>query len=413
LPRADEPTPPAIDVERLVEDLRARAARIRERGGYGDDVGAGPVPIERPDRPVVRFRPELGYSSKPLVGRLITGAKQLALRALFHVFDDLARQADSAVVQTWARLEDLERRIAASEAHSEAALAGEAAERERTQRDTVTLSRRLDALEHTLADIQAPARLARLERYVRAAAASAAAEAPASAANGAAGAVSSMLSMDYESFEGRFRPEDAVRDHQRRYVDILAGRRRVVDVGCGRGELVEMLNEAGVDAYGVELDPDFVARAAERGVPVRQGDGIAHVAELAAGSVDGVVASHVVEHLEPQEVLRLVAAAHNALAPDGVLILETPNPESLVAGSINFHRDLTHRRPIHPDTLAFICRSAGFREVDILRLSPVPDAERLPPPPGSGPEAEHLAHVLDRLNAIMFGYQDYAVVARR
>lgn len=410
----DLPPTPAVDVERLVDDLRARAARARETGAYGPEVGLGPVTVERPGRPTVRLRPELGYSSKPVVGKGITGAKQLALRVLYHVLDDLGRQTDQAVSAVWARQDDADRRAAEHEASLREAMAGEIAERERAQRDIVGLLKRIEALENALTEMQVPARLARLERartvdrpLIQPAAPDRVQE------QASRGVPSPMLSMDYETFEGRFRPEQAVREHQRRYVEILEGRTRVVDVGCGRGELVEMLNAAGSDAYGVELEADFVALAAERGVPVRQGDGIAHVEALAAESIDGVVASHVVEHLEPQDVLRLVAGAHEALAPGGVLILETPNPESLVAGSINFHRDLTHRRPIHPDTLAFVCQSAGFREVEILRLSPVPDQELLPPPPGGGPEAQHLAEVLDRLNAVVFGFQDYAVIARR
>lgn len=402
-----------------MEDLRARAARVRAAGGYGTAVGAGPVGIEAHGRPSVRFRPELGYSSKPVVGRPITGAKRVALRALFHVFDDLARQTDAAVAGLWGRADALERRGAEWEARLDEGLAGETRERERAQRDIAALSQRLDALERTLADVDASSRLSRLERTARSAtgpataAAAPASGAPAPPGASAAPAVEPMLGMDYERFEGRYRPEAAVRAHQRRYVEILSGRRRVVDVGCGRGELVDMLRQDGVDAYGIELEGDFVALAADRGVPVLHGDGIAHVAGLAPESVDGVVASHVVEHLEPQDVLRLVHGAHEALAEGGVLILETPNPESLLAGSVNFHRDITHRRPIHPDTLAFLCESAGFREVEVLRLSPFQEGEVLPPPPGDGPEAAHLAAVVDRLNAIVFGFQDYAVVARR
>ncbi|MFN8120823.1 MAG: methyltransferase domain-containing protein [Thermoleophilia bacterium] len=202
-----------------------------------------------------------------------------------------------------------------------------------------------------------------------------------------------------------------MRRHQERYLESRGGRGRVLDVGCGRGELVEMLREAGVDASGIDMDPDFAALAAERGLPVTQGDGIAHVAGLPAASLDGIMVSHVVEHLEPADLLRLIHGAADALAPGGVLIMETPNPESLIAGSVNFHRDLTHRRPIHPDTLAFLCESAGFTSVEILRLSPVPAEERLPVPAGDGPDAQALRAVVERLNDLVYGFQDYAVVA--
>ena len=185
-------------------------------------------------------------------------------------------------------------------------------------------------------------------------------------------------------------------------------KKRVVDLGCGRGELIEMLKAEGVDAYGVEIDPDFVSLLEEKGIEVVAKDAVTHLSELEPGSVDGVVGSHLVEHLPPAGVTALVALAGEKLADGGILILETPNPESLVAGSINFHRDLTHVRPIHPDTLAFLAESAGLSNVEIRRLSPVPEDERLPSP-GDG----RLDAVVERLNDLLYGYQDYAVVARK
>jgi hypothetical protein len=117
----------------------------------------------------------------------------------------------------------------------------------------------------------------------------------------------------------------------------------------------------------------------------------------------------VIEHLGADALWRLVAAAAEKLADDGILILETPNPESLLAGSINFHRDPTHVRPVHPETLAFPCESAGFREVEIRRLAPVPEEARLP----QGSDDEYMREVVERLDELIYGYQDYALVARR
>ncbi len=188
----------------------------------------------------------------------------------------------------------------------------------------------------------------------------------------------------------------------------------MVDLGCGRGELVQLLTESGVSAYGVDTNADFVALVAEKGLEVVRQDLMPHLEGLAPGAVDGIVVSHVVEHLPPHVVTRLVEAAWERLPEGGLLVMETPNPESLVAGSVNFHRDPTHLRPVHPDTLAFICESAGFASAEIRRLSPVPEAERLPAPaPGGGPLAEHLDRVVDQLNGLIYGFQDYAVVARR
>jgi O-antigen chain-terminating methyltransferase len=260
------------------------------------------------------------------------------------------------------------------------------------------MSQRLAALNSRLERLQLEPRLARLERGRRA-------PSPAPAVSGDSPQVAAP-SFDYESFEGRFRPEAAVRKHQRAYVELLRGKKRVVDLGCGRGELIEMLGEEGVPAYGVEIDPDFISHLEEQGIEVVAMDAVAHLAELEPGAVDGIVASHLVEHLAPAALTSLVALAAEKIAEGGILILETPNPESLVAGSVNFHRDLTHVRPIHPDTLSFLCESAGFSQVEIRRLSPVPDEERLPKVGD-----EKIDEVVDRLNGLLYGFQDYAVVA--
>jgi O-antigen chain-terminating methyltransferase len=163
----------------------------------------------------------------------------------------------------------------------------------------------------------------------------------------------------------------------------------------------------------VDTEPDFVEQCVHKGLDVRQEDGVLHVESLSSGAIDGIVASHVAEHLDPARLTRLIDGAFSALPPGGVLILETPNPESLVAGSINFHRDPTHLRPIHPDTLAFLCESAGFDPVEIRRMSPVPQSERLPRAPETSPGAEHINALADRLNDLLYGFQDYAVVATR
>lgn len=412
---------PIIDVDELVADLKRRVARERAEGRYADVEELAAIELETPawdsggDGPRgggaygtrIRFRPELAFSSKPVVGPVISGVKRVNVRLLQFVLDDLARQADAAVF----RLESaLDAEVAAREegdAYAREAIDAEVAVRELVQQDVRNLAERIAALEETLKALQLEPRLARLERASRAAAAPAPASAAAPSASADAPAAAS-TTFDYLRFEDRFRPEDSVVERVDRYLAELRGRRRVVDLGCGRGELLERLREEGVSAYGVELDPDFVGLLAERGIEVAREDALAHLQSLADGDVDGIVAIHLVEHLPGRDVARLVELAEERLSAGGVLILETPNPESLVAGSINFHRDPTHVRPVHPETLAFLAESAGFVEVEIRRLSPVSGGELLPRPPGG-----ELAPLLDRLDALLYGFQDYAVVARK
>jgi len=364
------------------------------------------------DEPPIRFRPEVSRSTTPVVGRPVTAVKRRLLRLLGQPLDDMAAQASAAVGQAGG-----DARAALASARegrdwAEAALAAEAAAREATQADVVTLLRRIESVEQALDRLQLPPRLARLERARRQEGVAPAPSAPAPAPGGASAADPPL---DYLAFEARFRgSEETIRDRQTAYRALLADRRRVVDLGCGRGELVQLLVDAGVDAYGVELNADFVELVAEKGLEVVRQDLLQHVEGLAPGDVDAIVASHVVEHLPPAVVSRLVATAFDRLPDGGLLVLETPNPESLVAGSVNFHRDPTHVRPVHPETLAFICDSAGFASTEILRLSPVPDAERLPMAgPGGGALGEHLDRVVARLNDLLYGFQDYAVAARR
>jgi O-antigen chain-terminating methyltransferase len=323
--------------------------------------------------------------------------------------DDLARQTDAAVTR-------LESAVAAEATARESAtgslqdavqaekdaVQAESASREAVAVDVRTLSQRLDGLAESLDHLQLNPRLARLERAVRARGT------PQPAQATELPPVASGASFDYLAFEARFRPEESVVERQQAYVDELRSERRVVDLGAGRGELVKLLTEAGVPAYAVEIEPDFVELMRDEGLEVVDQDAIAHLRGLDDGQLGGIVASHLVEHLPAPAVSELVALAADKLAAGGVLIVETPNPESVVAGSVNFHRDLTHMRPIHPDTLAFLCESEGFSKVEIRRLSPVPDEERLPKTGG-----EKIDEVVEQLNELLYGFQDYAIVARK
>jgi SAM-dependent methyltransferase len=419
-----------VDVVALVEELKERAAEERAAGAYADDLSdveltppppppeAGSPSIEGFDLqtpgPRIQFRPELGFSSKPVIGPVITLVKRFFLRLLFYVFDDLARQADIAITRVEGALtveagarQAVAKDVRGLEAFTtaiEARARVETGLRESIQGDLHSLAERLSRLETDLAGLQLKSRLARLERERR--------PSPqvevVNVGLGAGEPTPTVAAFDYEMFEARFRSEESVRERQQIYVDLLQDRKRVVDLGCGRGELIELLGEQGVSAYGVEIDPDFVELLRERGVEVVVQDAVAHLDSLEPGAVDAVVASHLIEHLGAPALTRLVTLAAEKLPESGVLILETPNPESLVAGSVNFHRDLTHVRPIHPDTLVFLCESAGFAEVDVRRLMPVPENERLPKP-GDG----KVDVVVDQLNELIYGFQDYSVIARR
>jgi SAM-dependent methyltransferase len=165
---------------------------------------------------------------------------------------------------------------------------------------------------------------------------------------------------DYVAFEDVFRlSEDVIRERQRPYLSLLAGRHPVLDAGSGRGEFLELLRDAGVPAHGVDLDAGMVERARAKGVDVEQGDLVAHLRHLADTSLGAVFAAQVVEHLSYWELLAFLRLACQKLQPGGLLIAETVNPHA--PGTLkSFWTDPTHQRPLFPEVLLTLCRGIGF-----------------------------------------------------
>lgn len=141
-----------------------------------------------------------------------------------------------------------------------------------------------------------------------------------------------------------------------------------IDLGCGRGEWLELLAESGFKPVGVDLDKGMLEACLERGLQVEQGDALAYLSALPDESQVVVSAFHVVEHITFDHLRTLVAEALRVLKPGGLLIMETPNPENIVVATRNFYIDPTHQRPIPPMLLAFAAEYAGFARVKTLRL---------------------------------------------
>lgn len=172
------------------------------------------------------------------------------------------------------------------------------------------------------------------------------------------------MTFSYVTFESRFRGDsEAVTDEQRTYVSaFIDAPGPVVDLGCGRGELLSLLAEAGVPCWGVDHTPEMVATARARGVDVREEALVAHLESLEAESLGGIFMAHVIEHLPRPDVLRVIALAASRLRPDGRFVIETLNPQCLFAHA-PFTMDLTHEWPIHPLTLQFLLEANGFVDI--------------------------------------------------
>ena len=212
--------------------------------------------------------------------------------------------------------------------------------------------------------------------------------------------------LDYFAFEARMRGATAtVRERQRVYVDDFRGHAPVLDVGCGRGELLGLLREAGIEARGVDADADMVADARGEGLEVEQDDALAYLEALEDGSLGGVFAGQVVEHLPPPALLRLLELAARKLRRGDLFVAETINPLSPLALR-SYFADLTHAQPLVPETLSLLAQQAGFRDVETRFLNE--PAERL-----AVPDDPVIAANVRKLNEILFAPLDYAILARR
>lgn len=223
---------------------------------------------------------------------------------------------------------------------------------------------------------------------------------------------------DYQEFEKRFRGESyKVKSHQQDYVKEFVDHSPVLDVGCGRGEFLELLRAAGIDARGVDLSFEMVLSARNKNLVVEQGDGVAYLRDLHKATLGGVFTSQVVEHMSPRALVELLQAVRRAVLSGGVFVCETINPQSLYALANWYVMDLTHAQPIHPNTLSFLVEDAGFVDIEVRYLSPArPDREPITIGHDSPAWAQELARTIDQeiqmLSDVVFGPQDYALIAR-
>jgi O-antigen chain-terminating methyltransferase len=423
-------------IDAVLEQLRAQAAADQARRRERDDLRAelgelrdeararveeGRRDTEARDRRVAALGDELrgrAEEQRRVIGALSERLTQLDAerRAAQAQLDTVATQLDAIAAQLDATAAQLDTTAARAEAtaaqaavtagqHGELAVAVAGIERDiRQARDLQ--DRALQTLREHVA--RAERKLRRIQHAL-----DGGAEVPPPQA----GSVVREADFDYAGFEERFRgSEGAVKDRQRPYLDHFAGRRDVLEIGCGRGEFLELLREDGVTARGVDLDLDMVLYCREKGLDVVQADALAYLEAIPDDSLGGVFAAQVVEHLETAAMTRLVRLCHRKLQPGGVLVLETLNPECLSVLYRWFWMDLSHVRLVHAQTLQFLVESHGFSGVTCRFLPSLDTPRRIPPLEIRDvvvPELAEFNAATAYLNTLLYSSSDYAVLGTK
>jgi SAM-dependent methyltransferase len=345
------------------------------------------------------------------VARLILRAARLVTRdqTSFNVetIGALRTLRDAVTAQVRA----LEERLAAARHEQQSVLAALATEierqRERVDQALAQAERRAVAVERTLGAwrddaaqrIDAAARDAALEMSrLRTELAS-----PAERAH--------LLDAVYARLHGELRgSRDQIKERARVHLDVVreagAGTsgRPIVDLGCGRGEWLELLAESGLTARGVDLNRAMVMEGQGRGLDVVESDALNYLRSLPDRSCGALTGFHILEHLPFEVIVNVLDETVRALERGGVAIFETSNPQNLLVGACSFYADPTRRNPLHPDTMKFLLEARGLVRVAVRFLHPVAEGTRLP---------EDGSPLTRRLNEYLFGPQDFAVAGYR
>jgi SAM-dependent methyltransferase len=225
--------------------------------------------------------------------------------------------------------------------------------------------------------------------------------------------------LNYFIFEEKFRGSRTdIKERQSAFLDIFKVCNNVLDIGCGRGEFLEILREHEIRGKGIDIDEDMVKFCRSKGLDVDRIDAISYLDNLEDKSLDGVFIDQVVEHLEPDYLIRMLNLCYKKLIYGGTILIETVNPLSFFSFA-NFYIDMSHKRPIHPETLRFLLNAVGFRDMEIKLIAPVPDEARLKKiegmivSEGNREAIDVYNHNIEMLNNTIYGPQDYTIIGRK
>ena len=217
----------------------------------------------------------------------------------------------------------------------------------------------------------------------------------------------------YAAFENRHRgDEKEVKEQQSQFLTYFQEKGTVLDLGCGRGEFLELCQEIGIDAEGIDLNEQMVEICQDKGLDCQKGDILEVLAEKQDNALGGIFSSQVIEHLPPSNLKKLIELAYFKLMPGGHIVLETINPASVFALVQIFFLDLTHQKPIHPQALKFLLESSGFDDVKIQYSSSL-EQEQLQTLPSADETASVLNRNIDTLNKLLYAPPNYAAIGQK
>ena len=220
--------------------------------------------------------------------------------------------------------------------------------------------------------------------------------------------------MEYLAFENKYRgSEESIQKLQEKFVRLYAGKDNILDIGCGRGEFMKTLLNAGKQyVFGMDINLQMVEKCKKDGLSVELKDGVSYLYDNDNLNLGGIFSSQVIEHLKPSQIVKLIKGAYKNLQEGSPLILETINPMALVTQTMAYTLDLTHRQYVHPFTIEMLLKEHGFKKVEFIYSSPVDtEAPILKDNDMDPKELEKYNEKIRRMHEVLFGYQDYAVIA--
>ena len=225
--------------------------------------------------------------------------------------------------------------------------------------------------------------------------------------------------MNYFLFEEKFRGStEDIKNRQSIYREYFKNCRNVLDIGCGRGEFLSLMKENGIGAKGIDMNEDMVMYCQKNGLEVNQDNALSYLTSLNDKTLDGIFLAQVVEHLQPTELINMVKLSYDKLQYGSYFIAETINPLCVMASQW-FYLDLSHVKLIHPDTMRFVMESIGFRDIEFKFFSPVPEESKLKKIDTSEGDEQDMNRYelinqnIEKLNQLLYGNQDYAVIGKK